>query len=83
MKAQAILVLLALFAASLAGSYLIFSDSLINSLEKITLQGTIRDFSNHPDFGVYCCAVATGLVKTTLGADKTPEFNSVGNPRIL
>lgn len=37
-----------------------------------------RDFTpaSNPDFEKFCCGVATGIVKTTLGADRKPQFNA-------
>ena len=50
----------------------------------VQLKATIRDFKlGHPDFQTYCCGVVPGLVQATLGADKKPVFNQVGNPKML
>lgn len=46
------------------------------SAATIDLTGTVRDLSvEHPDFEHWCCGQVSGLVKNTLGADGTPEFN--------
>jgi len=50
----------------------------------VQLKATIRDFKlGHPDFQTYCCGVVLGLVQATLGPDKKPVFNQVGNPQML
>ncbi|HFE45115.1 MAG TPA: fibro-slime domain-containing protein [Nannocystis exedens] len=49
-----------------------------------SLKATIRDFKiEHPDMQSYCCGQVNGLVKTTLGGDDKPVFNSVGAPKML
>lgn len=53
-------------------------------VECLKLPLTIRDFRiDHPDFEDYCCGQVNGLVKTTLGPNSKPLFNSVGNPKML
>ncbi len=48
------------------------------------LKATIRDFKiAHPDMQSYCCGQVNGLVKTKLGNDDKPVFNSVGAPKML
>ncbi len=51
------------------------------SAATINLTGTLRDIGvAHPDFEDWCCGYVPGLVKTTLGADGTPEYN--GGPSL-
>ncbi len=48
------------------------------------ITATIRDFeASHPDMEENYGQQVDGLVKDTLGADKKPVFNSMGNPRAL
>ncbi|GJQ59073.1 MAG: fibro-slime domain-containing protein [Candidatus Scalindua sp. AMX11] len=50
--------------------------------EEITLDVTIRDFTdNHPDFETELNSypVITGIVETTLGADKKPVYANLSN----
>ena len=59
---------------ALAAAVLAFAS--VASADTITLTGTLRDISvAHPDFEDWCCGYVPGLVKTTLGADGTPEYN--------
>jgi fibro-slime domain-containing protein len=48
------------------------------------ITATIRDFeASHPDMEENYGQQVDGLVKDTLGADKKPVFNTIGNPRGL
>lgn len=49
----------------------------------VTLTGTIRDFKDtHPDFEGTIGGLQTGLVETTLGADKKPVYSGLATNQI-
>lgn len=52
------------------------------SVQAFSLTGTVRDFKiSHPDFEYLVTGLDTGIVQTTLGADKKPVYaGSADNP---